>query len=183
MRTRRTPVVFLALAGLIASLLAVSPLALAASATGSSPAASAPPATTSAAAAPAAPAHIASGFTTYKYAVAATCPPPLGVGQAASYFSKDDCGYGIFAMSGSDITSASVINVTFFGENGTEIPNSATTASFRTSDGNWDFDIAPKPAWPTGVITVKITVQNDPAPAGQGTFFLNQLGVDFDAIS
>jgi M6 family metalloprotease-like protein len=209
MPTRRSPAVFLTLAALIASLLAISPLALAASGAVAPPvpgvstltggattgaattgaASGAVPSGPSAAipsvgaAAPAAAAHIASGFETHKYAVAVPCPPPLGVGFVASYFSKDDCGFGIFAMSGADITPTSVINVVFFGEDGVQIPGSAQQATNRPSDGNWGFTIAPQSSWPTGDITVKMTVAGDTAPAGQGTFFLNKLGVDFTPIT
>src|SRR3954468_14738094 len=99
-------------------------------------------------------------------------PACTGVGLRNSlYFDRLDCGFGTFSLSGA--TQTSVVQVDFVGPAG-GAPFATQTATFRTSDSTWEYEIAPDATWPAGEISVRIGVAGK--PAGETSFFLSQLG-------
>src|SRR4051812_29282475 len=101
-------------------------------------------------------------------------PACTGVGLRASlYFDRLDCGFGTFSLSGA--TQTSVVQVDFVGPGG-GAPFATQKATFRTSDGAWEYEIVPDATWPAGEISVRIGVGGK--PAGETSFFVSQLGAD-----
>src|SRR4051794_40318868 len=99
-------------------------------------------------------------------------PACTGVGLRGSvYFDRLDCGFGTFALSGATPTSS--VQVDLVGPDG-GTPFATQQATFRTSDGSWEYEIAPDATWPAGEISVRVGVGGK--PAGETSFFLSQLG-------
>ena len=112
-------------------------------------------------------APIASGYDFVKFPT----PACAGVGLRQSpYFTRNDCGFAEVRIVGAEATDQITAVLS---SGGTELKSEPATA-----DGDvWQFDVAPEADWPAGPVTVTMHV-GDRAAAGEGTFFLNQLGAE-----
>ena len=127
--------------------------------------------TGAAATTPAPAAASAGGFLYYKL------PPVLCTGAGLNVsdsraFSRDDCGFSTFAVSGAG--DSPTVKARFTGPDGQTFDTQ--DATFRTSDGQWEFEIVPANDWPAGTISVDVLV--DGKVAGNTDFALNRLGAD-----
>lgn len=117
----------------------------------------------------------ASDFLFYKF------PLPLcaGVGlnvTPAPYFSREDCGFVSFTLSG----TATTLQAKLFAE--------GSDTAFATLDpveddqvpGDYQVDLAPDAGWPSGAVTLRVVADGE--TAGETTFGHNLLAVELDEI-
>ncbi|MFN2470591.1 MAG: immune inhibitor A domain-containing protein [Gaiellaceae bacterium] len=146
------------------------------------------PATTQSAPTPAT--HVASGWQIVKFPQPQ--PACTGVGLRFSfYWDRQDCGFGYVRVSGTSTAAGlnrSVVKVKFFDSTGAQ-RGPEQTATARTADDAWQYNIRPDATWVAGEATIRVSsVDPDGAGAqpavtgnfGEMTFFLNQLGATID---
>ncbi|MGZ5416909.1 MAG: PKD domain-containing protein [Nocardioides sp.] len=120
----------------------------------------------------------ASGFLFYKF------PLPLcdGVGLNVSdgpYFSRSDCGFSTFTVSGAG--AASVVKVKLFAAGpGAEFAT-LDAAPDTDAPGEFRVNLEPGDTWPAGVVTMRVLVDGE--AAGETTFGHNLLAVQLDEIA
>ncbi len=114
---------------------------------------------------------VASGYDIHR---AAGSPADCNAGFSNPYFAKGDCGFGRVVLAGVPDTAAVVAE---FSQGGTSLGTS--DATFAAANNDWTFDIVPEPTWPSGPITISMTVDGTPA-TGTGTVFVNKLGATLE---
>ncbi|MBA2275820.1 MAG: immune inhibitor A [Chloroflexi bacterium] len=133
--------------------------------------------------------HSVTGFTYVEPAIQAPCPPPNVTGFLATYYTRGECIRIDFTITDTPTSQGETVTVRFIGPDGGAPFKTMSATRFGAADaGNWrvvfdtDTTISPALTWPAGQITLEVIVSGDTAPAGVGSFFLNQLGADVSAV-
>ncbi|MGN6577376.1 MAG: immune inhibitor A domain-containing protein, partial [Nocardioides sp.] len=119
----------------------------------------------------------ASGFLFYKFPT----PQPgcTGVGlnvSDAPFFSRDDCGFAEFTLSG----SATSVVAELVGEGASEPFATVDAVADSQAPGTYQVDLTPTEQWPAGRVTLRVLA--DDAPAGETVLGANLLSVEFDDL-
>ena len=120
----------------------------------------------------------ASDFLFYKFPLGSSACTGVGLNVSEEpHFSRDDCGFASFTLSG----TADKVQAALFAE-GAQTPFATVNAAESTrTPGDYRADLVPDETWPSGVITLKVLADGE--PAGQSTFGHNLLAVQFDEIT
>ena len=115
----------------------------------------------------------AGDFLFYKFPLPACAGVGLNV-SAAPYFSRTDCGFANFTLSG----DAEVVQAKLFTAGSDTAFATLDAAEDSQTPGDYQVDLAPAGDWPAGIVTLRVLADGE--PAGETTFGHNLLQVTFD---
>jgi immune inhibitor A len=100
-------------------------------------------------------------------------PGCTGIGLRGSpYFTRGDCGFGEVTLAG--VSETAHVRATLADAQGRAL---ATVDATHDAGEVWQYEIRPAADWPAGPVTATLSVDGV-AAAGEGTFHVNQLGVE-----
>jgi immune inhibitor A len=130
------------------------------------------------------------GWTIVKYPLVQPACSGLGF-QGSVYYDRLDCGFGYVRVTETKLAApnASVVKVSFIDSGG--VTRNTQTATARTADNAWQFNILPGASWAPGTVRVRVS-EVDPDGAGplpnhvgnfgEITFILNKLGASLSVL-